>query len=129
MKKVKKLVYLVTLITILTLPATSALAYYNHNYTYDFKYKLNSNKYLLTPDGAYIYMKNNSDGGGLGGAFYVDLYKAGGWGSTYIGTEYFPRDGSRSVKFEEGGWGDYWFSMRKTDDGWYVEGSGELSDH
>lgn len=131
MKKIKKVFSVTILTAILALPAITALAY-THSYTFNFKYGLNSNLYTLNPTNDYVYIENTSNtygGSPTSNVYYVDLFYADSWGSSYVGTTQFPRDGStiQGIFTNEGG-GKYWFKMSKSDDGEYVDGYGRITD-
>lgn len=130
-KKMVKVLSMVLLTGILAAPLTVlAAGYQKHSYTYDFKYQIpRSNNYLLYPDN-YIYMYNSSEASGGSGSFYVTLYRADTWGSTYMGEKSFPRSGSQTRLFDATKvFEDYWFTMRKADDGRYVTGYGTIRDY
>ncbi|MBN8190579.1 hypothetical protein JI667_00325 [Bacillus sp. NTK074B] len=127
MKKLKKIITVLSLVAILSAPAASVFAY-SHNYAFDFKYKLNSNIYYLDPGTKNrIYIENDANGGA--GVYYFDLYKGDSFGSTYLGTSSFPRNGRGYVDLPGKGSGKYWFTLRKSDDGAYVKGNGEIADY
>jgi hypothetical protein len=128
--KLVKLLSLTLIVGILMVPLTTmAAGFYSYNYTYEFKYRIPMSKlYLLNPD-VYVRIKNNSSSATTG-SFYVTLYQADGWGSKYMDEKSFPRDGSSERLFTtNGAFDDYWFEMRKADDGIYVEGYGTIKDY
>ncbi|MCY7802329.1 MULTISPECIES: hypothetical protein [Bacillus subtilis group] len=124
--KFKKAFYSLVLLGVLTVP-TVAFAASSYTFSYDFKYKLNSDLISFSRGTHSRTLKINPT---VPGKFSVDLYRANNLGVGVLqSTLTFSGDKEVSKKFTvKNADGKFQLRFRKADDGKYVVGYGLLLD-